>query len=82
MPDGAVTGIEVAGARTGRVTRYTGRIVDVDNPRHARALRAMGAFTVNIGGRTRSGGYRCPECGFAAYLKTCSRCGGTCTREA
>jgi hypothetical protein len=81
MPDGAVTGIEVEGARTGHTTRYEGRIVNVSNPRHERALRELGAFPVNVGGRARSG-YRCPTCGFGSYVVTCSRCGGTCEREA
>lgn len=79
MPDGAVTGIEVEGARTGVVARYNGRIVDVENPRHARALRELGAFAVNVGGRT-GGGYRCSDCGFRAYFTSCGRCGGDCER--
>lgn len=79
MPDGAVTGVEVEGARSGRSRTYSGRIVDVDNPSHLRALRQLGAFPVNVGGRT-AGGYRCTGCGFAAFFTTCGRCGGTCTK--
>ena len=30
----------------------------------------------------RQGGYRCAECGFGTFFTTCSRCGGTCEREA
>jgi hypothetical protein len=81
-PDGAVAGMEVKGAQTGRVTRYNGRIMDVDNPSHAKALLAEGAFPVSLTGRTSSSvGYRCPACGFGSYLKTCGRCGGPCEKE-
>jgi len=84
LPDGAVRGVDIEGARTGaRLGSYTpGRdgTVTVDNPRHARALREMGAFPANLGGRTR-GGWRCTACGFAAFIKTCGRCGGTCEKE-
>lgn len=84
LPDGAVRGVDIQGARTGAALgSYTpGRdgTVEVDNPRHERALRQWGAFSANLGGRTR-GGYRCGACGFGSYLKTCSRCGGTCDKE-
>lgn len=30
---------------------------------------------------SRAEGYRC-TCGFGSWFKTCSRCGGTCEREA
>lgn len=80
MPDRAVTGVQVEGAQTGRTTGYYGRIVDVTNPKHIRALRDLGAFPVNLGGRT-AGGYHCPPCGFRSYFKACSKCGQTCTKE-
>jgi hypothetical protein len=84
LPDGAVKGVDIEGARTGaRLGSYTpGRdgTVTVDNPRHIKALREMGAFAANLGGRTR-GGYRCPTCNFGSFFKTCSRCSGTCQRE-
>lgn len=79
MPDGAVRGVEVEGAYTGATTSYNGPIVEVTNPQHERALRELGAFPANIGGRPR-GGYRC-ECGFGSFFTTCSRCGGTCAKE-
>lgn len=81
-PDGAVAGMEVKGAQTGRVARYNGRIMDVDNPSHAKVLLAEGAFPVSLSGRTsRTLGFRCPACGFGSYLKTCGRCGGQCEKE-
>lgn len=80
MPDGAVRGIEVEGARTGTTATYSGPIVEVTNRHHERALRELGAFPANIGGRPR-GGYRCADCGFGSFFTTCSRCGGTCDKE-
>lgn len=81
-PDGAVAGMEVKGAQTGHVTRYNGRIMDVDNPRHAKALMSEGAFPASLSGGTHRGlGYRCPACGFGSFLKKCGRCGGACEKE-
>lgn len=84
LPDGAVCGVDIEGARTGlRTGSYTpGRdgTVTVDNPQHEKALRELGAFSANLGGRTR-GGFRCVDCGFSAFIKTCGRCGGTCEKE-
>jgi hypothetical protein len=81
-PDGAVAGMEVRGAQTGHVTRYTGRIVDVDNPSHAKALMSQGAFPVSLSGRTRADiGYRCPACGHGSFFRRCGKCGETCERE-
>lgn len=79
MPDKACVGVSVEGAQTGTKTHYDGRIVDVENPRHQKALRDLGAFPVNLGGRAE-GGYRC-ECGFRGYFATCGRCGDVCERE-
>jgi len=72
MPDGACLGIDVNTER-GK-TRYDGRIVDVDNPRHIRMLKAEGAFPADLGGVTRSAGFPCP-CGFKSLFRRCSRCG-------
>lgn len=81
-PSGAVAGMEVKGAQTGRTTRYPGQIMTVDNPQHAKALIAEGAFAASLSGRTRRDiGFRCTACGFATFVKSCSRCGGVCERE-
>lgn len=79
MPDGACIGVSVEGAQTGRKTHYDGRIVDVDNPRHQRALRELGAFPVNLGGRP-DGGYHCSVCDFASFFTRCSKCDNICER--
>lgn len=81
-PDGAVAGMEVKGAQTGQVTRYNGRIMDVSDPMHVKALLSEGAFPASLSGRTRRAiGYRCASCGFGSFVKRCSRCGGECERE-
>lgn len=84
LPDGAVRGVDMEGARTGaHMGSYTpGRdgTVTVDNPRHIQALRELGAFPANLGGRT-GGGFRCTDCSFGSFFKKCSRCGGACERE-
>jgi hypothetical protein len=81
MPDSAVRGVTIEGARTGRETRYAGRIVDVANPQHERALRDLGCFPVTAGGVTRAAGRVCTVCGFGSFFTTCSRCGGVCEKE-
>jgi len=81
-PSGAVAGMEVKGAQTGQVTRYNGRVMDVQDPMHVKALRSEGAFPVSVAGGARKGiGYRCPGCGWGSYFTMCSRCGGECERE-
>lgn len=83
LPDGAVRGVDVQGARLGYTTRYdAGRdgTVTVDNPRHEKALRQLGAFPANLGGRP-CGGYTCPACGFGSFFKKCGRCGTECEKE-
>jgi hypothetical protein len=74
-PDGAVR--EVDGV-TGRRYRSRDGVYDM-HPADAAALVKAGGFAPNLGGRPR-GGFRC-ACGFASFVKTCSRCGGTCERE-
>jgi hypothetical protein len=81
-PSSTVAGMEVKGAQTGHVARYPGRIMNVENPMHIKALMSEGAFPVSMTGGTRKAiGYRCGACGFGAFLKTCSRCGGVCEKE-
>ena len=82
MPDNGCRGISVEGAYTGATTHYQGHIVDVDNPRHIKALKSLGAFPTSATGPTPiRGGYTCPTCGFAAYFATCGRCSTACVRH-
>lgn len=56
-------------------------VVDV-SPRDAKAIVAFGGFIPSMAGTTRAGvGFRCENCGFGSYFKTCSRCGGQGARE-
>lgn len=77
-PDGRVA--EVDGV-TGRRYRATGGGMYEMHPRDAKAFKAEGAFVPTIGGVTR-GGYVCPNCGFRAVVRLCSRCGERCETDA
>ena len=57
-----------------RGRRYTGRIVDVDDPRAAADLKAAGYFEASMGGVSRTRGHECPTCHRFNYLPTCGRC--------
>ncbi len=81
MPDKACVGISVENAQTGRKTSYNGRIVDVTNPMHQKALRAEGAFPASLLGARPAGGFRCAVCSFASFFRICGRCGAECERE-
>ena len=54
--------------------RYRGRIMEVSNPAHAAALKAVGYFEASLGGVDRSKGHQCANCGRYNYLPTCGRC--------
>lgn len=62
-----------------RGLRYTGKTIDVTDPRAIRELKAVGYVQADVsGGPARAKGYRCTACGFASYFRRCSRCGDTC----
>lgn len=53
------------------------------NERQAKVAMASGEFSISPElsvGKTNEG-YRCNDCGFGTWFKTCSRCGGDCFRE-
>lgn len=80
-PDGAIAQTEVVDGRTGAKRRYHGRIV-TPHPADRRALLDAGYHERAAAGPAPAGaGRRCQACGFGSYFTTCSRCGGTCTRE-
>ena len=63
--------------------RYNFRkgLADVSD-RDAKRIVECGGFIPSMAGTTRSGiGFRCTECGFGCWFKTCSRCGGVAVRE-
>jgi hypothetical protein len=72
--------VEVDGV-TGRRYRAKDGVYEM-SPRDGRALVAAGGFLPSLSGATsRTTGYRCGRCGFGSFFTTCSRCGGTCTKE-
>lgn len=54
-------------------TRYRGTMFDA-RPEHVGMLREAGYFPASLGGVSRAKGHTCPDCGFASYFTTCSRC--------
>jgi hypothetical protein len=78
-PDGLVA--EVDGV-TGRRYKATGGGMYEMHPRDAKALIREGGFAPGVGLALGGGGYRCPGCGFAAVIRTCSRCGERCETAA
>ncbi|WP_214103231.1 hypothetical protein [Acrocarpospora catenulata] len=71
--------VEVDGL-SGRRYRARDGIYEM-SPRDGKAFVAAGGFVPSLSGATsRATGYRC-SCGFGSFFTTCSRCGGTCTKE-
>jgi hypothetical protein len=82
-PNDTVREVEIQGARTGASRTYRWSkdgTVHVESERHVKALRAAGFTEAGLTGTATNGGYSCKACGFAAWFKTCSRCGGECER--
>jgi len=72
-PDDACVSVDVPAG--GLTTRYDGRIVNVADSTHARALKAIGYVQADVsGGPVRADGFRCATCGFSSYFRACSRC--------
>lgn len=83
-PDGLVkqTEVPVGGGRVRRYNAHDGGVYTVSDS-DARTLKAAGFTESPLSGAfSRSSGRRCTSCGFGSFFTTCSRCGGTCTREA
>lgn len=76
-------------ARCAEVDGVTGRRYRPDaagvydmTPRDAKALIAYGGFRPSeLGVTSRALGFRCPECGFGSWFRTCSKCGHQAARE-
>lgn len=81
-PDDACISVDVPTTRG--TARYDGRTIDVTNPVHERALKAVGYTTASVAGApARASARQCTACGFNGWFKVCGRCGGECTtREA
>lgn len=54
-----------------------GGLYNVENSRHASAMKREGFIEASLMGATTSNnlGYTCSECGFGSWFKKCSRCG-------
>lgn len=55
-----------------------GGIYNVDNPSHARAMKAEGYFEASLNpydSKDGQRGFTCVECGFGSWFRKCSRCG-------
>lgn len=77
-PDDACKQVDVP---LGRGMRYSGTTINVPDPNHVRALKAVGYVQADVaGGPAHAAGYRCAACGFNAWFKTCGRCGAACER--
>jgi hypothetical protein len=76
--DGGVKGVDIKTERG--VSSYNPDkkgVITVDNPTHAKRLKAEGFFEASLMGPTTDTnlGYTCLECGFGSWFALCSRCG-------
>jgi hypothetical protein len=79
--DGGVRGVDITTERgTKKYDPDKKGIIHVDNPRHAKQLKAEGFFEASLMGpitNSSSIGFTCVECGFGSFFRKCSRCGHT-----
>jgi hypothetical protein len=78
---GNIAQIDAPSGRRYNATQHKGGHF-VMTPQDAAAVVKLGGALASLAGAAkRSAGYRCGTCGFGAFLRTCSRCGGGCERE-
>jgi hypothetical protein len=66
---------------SGRTYAAPNGVFDVE-PRDAKGIVAIGGAVCSLAGTTRRRqGYRCVECGFGSFFRTCGRCGGEGIKE-
>ena len=76
--DGGVRGVDIKTERgTSSYNPNKKGVITVDNPTHAKRLKAEGFFEASLMGPTTDTnlGYTCIECGFGSWFALCSRCG-------
>ena len=76
--DGGVRGVDITTERGTRSYNPDKKgVMTVDNPTHARRLKAEGFFEASLMGPTTDAsiGFTCIECGFGSWFRKCSRCG-------
>lgn len=72
-PDKGVKQTDIGNAR---YTVNRDGVYNVENSSHVRAMKREGYIEASLMGPTHTElGYTCPQCGFASWFKTCSRCG-------
>lgn len=76
MPSSAHAGIQHPSY--GRIDGRRG-VVDLPDKIASDLIRFDGCFPAADKPRGVVG-FRCTDCGFEGYFRTCGRCGGTCTR--
>jgi hypothetical protein len=87
-PDGGVRGVDIKTERgTYKYNPDKKGIINVDNPRHARQMKAEGFFEASLMGPITNRdiiGFTCIECGFGSFIRKCSWFGhknGTTERD-
>ena len=76
--DGGVRGVDITTERGTRSYNPDKKgVITVDNPTHAKRLKAEGFFEASLMGPTTDAsiGFTCIECGFGSWFRKCSRCG-------
>jgi len=76
--DGGVRGVDITTERGTRSYNPDKKgVITVDNPTHAKRLKAEGFFEASLMGPTTNEnlGFTCIECGFGSWFRKCSRCG-------
>jgi hypothetical protein len=76
--DGGVRGVDI---KTERGTRSYNPdrkgVITVDNPKHAKQMKAEGFFEASLMGSITNSdtiGFTCTQCGFGSFFRKCSRC--------
>jgi hypothetical protein len=68
------------GGRTYR--RRANGLFDLPEAAAKHVVKFEGGQQPSLSGTTRKAtGFRCVDCGFGTFVKTCSRCGAECERE-
>lgn len=67
----------------GNVRRSNDGTFHLSDRQAAKGVKADAGFIVpDMGTATKkTDGFRCVDCGFGTWFKTCSRCGGECFKE-
>lgn len=68
-------------ARGGRKGYEQGGSFDVAPDVAKLVVKMGGAIASQVTAAARGVGYRCGNCGFGSFIRSCSRCGGECERE-